>query len=107
MAGQVLYDREMLTTVLVGHQRQSAQFCLCGWGELGKSHAEHVADVYERAAVAGLATERDEAREALRTLFFAVTDDMKPGAGDEPRRRLITVLCDTQKMIVERPRAST
>jgi hypothetical protein len=27
-----------------------SRWCLCGWGDLGKSHAAHVADAYEAAA---------------------------------------------------------
>jgi hypothetical protein len=44
------YDRELLISTLVYHQRKDAQYCLCGWGKLGASHAEHVADVYEQSA---------------------------------------------------------
>jgi hypothetical protein len=44
------YDREALVQVLVQHQRMTSQFCLCGWGELGKSHPAHIADAYEAAA---------------------------------------------------------
>lgn len=46
------YDREVLTTVLVYHQRKtidSVYGCACGWADLGKSHAEHIADVYEQS----------------------------------------------------------
>lgn len=41
------YDRAVLVEVLVYHQRLDAQYCACGWGRLGQSHADHVADVYE------------------------------------------------------------
>ena len=43
----IRYDRDVLVQVLVFHQRQDPQYCTCGWGELGKSHADHVADIYE------------------------------------------------------------
>lgn len=59
---QVRYDREVLTTVLVYHQRASVQFCACGWGELGKSHADHVANVYEQS-VGAVATTSSENKE--------------------------------------------
>jgi hypothetical protein len=36
----------ILIEVLIAHQRQDIQYCLCGWGELGKSHPEHVAGIY-------------------------------------------------------------
>lgn len=42
------YDRRRLVDVLVYHQRATSQHCACGWGKLGASHAEHVADVYEQ-----------------------------------------------------------
>lgn len=34
--------------VLVAHQRHRGG-CLCGWSELGKSHAAHVAQVLDAA----------------------------------------------------------
>jgi hypothetical protein len=46
------YDREVLIKVLVYHQRQDAQYCTCGWGVLGESHAAHIADVYEASVIA-------------------------------------------------------
>lgn len=55
------YDREVLIEVLVYHQRADARFCTCGWGELGRSHAKHIADVYEEAVIAPLG--RDGAHE--------------------------------------------
>lgn len=39
-----LSERDELIEILVAHQRQSSQFCLCGWGKLGASHPAHVAD---------------------------------------------------------------
>lgn len=48
----VTYDRDVLVQVLVYHQRQDSQSCLCGWDKLGASHPEHVADMYEQALVA-------------------------------------------------------
>jgi hypothetical protein len=46
----VTYDRELLIRVLVYHQRKDSQYCACGWGVLGASHAAHVTDVYETCA---------------------------------------------------------
>ncbi len=43
------YDRDVLTTTLVYHQRKDSASCCCGWSVLGASHAEHVADVYEES----------------------------------------------------------
>jgi hypothetical protein len=54
---QPLYDREVLVTVLVYHARTNTSACHCGWGtaaaQLGMSHPEHVADVYEQSVNGG------------------------------------------------------
>ena len=42
------YQR-LAAAVLVAHQRRNAGSCLCGWSELGRSHAEHVAGVLAAA----------------------------------------------------------
>lgn len=34
-------NRPTMIEVLVAHQRQDAGSCLCGWADLGRSHAEH------------------------------------------------------------------
>lgn len=47
--GQVAYDRGVLVNVLVYHQRVNLRGCGCGWDALGRSHPEHVADVYEES----------------------------------------------------------
>lgn len=44
---EVKYDREVLIEILVYHYRKDDASCGCGWAELGRSHAAHVADVYE------------------------------------------------------------
>lgn len=49
MRTDVSYDREVLVEVLVYHWRRDAASCGCGWSELGRSHAAHVADVFELA----------------------------------------------------------
>ena len=41
------YDRDVLVDVFVYHFRRDSASCGCGWAELGRSHAAHVADVYE------------------------------------------------------------
>lgn len=41
------YNREVLVNTLVYHQHREDSSCICGWAELGRSHPEHVADVYE------------------------------------------------------------
>lgn len=46
---EVPYDRETLVEVLVYHYRKDNASCGCGWVELGKSHPEHVANVYEQS----------------------------------------------------------
>jgi hypothetical protein len=51
-SGSPVYDREVLIEVLVYHYRKDMEGCGCGWAELGRSHPEHVADVYQ-ASVTG------------------------------------------------------
>lgn len=41
------YNRELLVEILVYHYRTNSAGCGCGWAELGKSHPEHIANVYE------------------------------------------------------------
>lgn len=42
------HNREALIEIITYHYRKTFQYCACGWGELGKSHPEHVVDVYEQ-----------------------------------------------------------
>lgn len=48
------YDRKILVTTLIYHWRTKANRCECGWGSLGASFPEHVADEYEKAVILGL-----------------------------------------------------
>ena len=45
--------KRLAAAVLVAHQQRANSSCLCGWGvaaaELGKSYAEHVAEVLDAA----------------------------------------------------------
>lgn len=41
--------RRLAASILVAHQRKDAATCLCGWSELGHSHAEHVAEILDLA----------------------------------------------------------
>jgi hypothetical protein len=50
MAAVMIYDRAALVDTLVYHQRRDIRYCTCGWDALGKSHPEHVANVYEQVA---------------------------------------------------------
>lgn len=54
----VPYVRELLELVTIYHPQLDNSNCLCGWGRwpahLGRSHAAHVADVYEVLARGGL-----------------------------------------------------
>ena len=43
------YNRAVLVDVLVYHWATATSGCGCGWGVLGASHPEHVADVYEES----------------------------------------------------------
>lgn len=44
-----LDDRKVLVDVLANHWATRTSGCGCGWAELGRSHPEHVADIYNRA----------------------------------------------------------
>lgn len=39
--------RDALVEVITHHHRSRIEGCGCGWSDLGRSHSEHVADVYE------------------------------------------------------------
>ena len=52
MSDTVPYERDVLVRVIVYHQRHTIGPCACGWFELGRSHAEHVATVYEESVTA-------------------------------------------------------
>jgi hypothetical protein len=41
------FVREIMISVLVYHQPTNTSGCHCGWGELGRSHPEHVVEIYE------------------------------------------------------------
>jgi hypothetical protein len=48
------YDRTILIMILVYHYRKTDSIssgCGCGWNELGKSHPDHVADIYEQSVL--------------------------------------------------------
>ena len=51
--------RRLAEALLVAHQRRDSGSCLCGWSELGKSHAAHVAVVLD---VAGALKDRPPSR---------------------------------------------
>lgn len=53
MEGVLIHDHDLLVEVLVYHWRTSTSACGCGWSELGRSHAEHVAQVYEQSLAMG------------------------------------------------------
>lgn len=44
---------ETAEQVLVAHQRLDIRSCLCGWAELGKSHARHQVAMLGEAGVLG------------------------------------------------------
>lgn len=46
----VTYDRGLLVEAVMYHHKDNIKGCFCGWSELGACHAQHVADVYEKAA---------------------------------------------------------
>lgn len=76
MAVALPYDRAVLVEVLVYHQRRDLQHCMCGWGELGASHPEHVADVYEQCVKAAK-------REQLVDFALWISNVWDPENGDD------------------------
>ena len=40
-------QRDHLVQTLIYHQPTETSACICVWGELGRSHAEHVVQVFE------------------------------------------------------------
>jgi hypothetical protein len=50
-----LADRDEAERILIAHQRRDIRGCLCGWGELGRSHPAHQVEVL---AAAGLFREQ-------------------------------------------------
>lgn len=53
--------------ILVAHQRHSPSHCLCGWSELGLSHADHQVQMLRRAGV--LRQDTTEEWGVLRDVF--------------------------------------
>ncbi len=47
-----VYDRAVLVEVVIYHHKPRIEGCACGWAEIGRSWAEHVADVYEASVAA-------------------------------------------------------
>jgi hypothetical protein len=42
---------EAAALILIDHQRHSIRACLCGWSELGRSHAVHQAAMLREAGL--------------------------------------------------------
>jgi hypothetical protein len=49
---------EAAATVLVAHQRKDIGSCLCGWAELGRSHAVHQAVQLRMAGLLARSSDR-------------------------------------------------
>jgi hypothetical protein len=45
------FNRDVMMTVLIYHQRKDISVCGCGWSKLGHSHAKHVVEVYEMSMI--------------------------------------------------------
>lgn len=48
----ISYSHDVLVEVLTYHQHTATSSCICGWAELGRSHPEHVAHIYELTMIA-------------------------------------------------------
>jgi len=59
---------DAVAALLIEHARFDIKGCRCGWQELGKSHAEHVAKELDAA---GLLATRAQAPEHLSNLWGA------------------------------------
>lgn len=70
MEETIKYDREVLIEILIYHYRKDSSSCGCGWGELGRSHCAHVADVYEACIKANRVT-------LLRAYKIEITKDKR------------------------------
>lgn len=93
------YDRDVLVHVVTYHGRNGIEGCRCGWSVLGKSHSEHVANVYE-AMVAGKSAEGKpmkkiyvQRKNESTLLSIEVNDNMSIG-WDPSTRSIITVDTD-------------
>lgn len=97
------YVRSVLVEVLVYHYRTDTSGCGCGWAELGRSHPEHVADVYEMAV--GLRADHDACHatppkvepgsaEGFTILRWACGVHMQFAFGDVEARLLRKGACD-------------
>jgi hypothetical protein len=42
---------ELAEATLVAHQRHTIRSCLCGWSELGRSHARHQVQMLREAGL--------------------------------------------------------
>lgn len=102
--------------ILVAHQRYSIEGCLCGWSELGKSHAKHQATMLREA---GLLAQHDESSkgESVTPLKKLILDGLAiftedfagvrtlvcVAEGEDQANWLINSLAGYHKVEVERP----
>lgn len=84
-------DQERVTQLLIVHQRADAGHCLCGWGVLGASYAEHVAKVL---ADDGAIRDASRAQVAIdRTVAILEKYDAIPnGSGQVNIRQVLSLL---------------
>ncbi len=50
-AGRLLPEGRLAEAILIAHQRLDYRSCLCGWGELGRSHPAHQVAMLREAAL--------------------------------------------------------
>ncbi|SDU42220.1 hypothetical protein [Jiangella alkaliphila] len=73
----------VVAAVLVAHQRNTAGSCLCGWSELGHSHAGHVTEVLASARLLAAAP-------VVRDGFTIEAPPVTPGARPKDLEVLLT-----------------
>lgn len=44
-------NRDTAEAILVAHQRMDIRGCLCGWNEIGRSHAKHQVEMLAKAGL--------------------------------------------------------
>lgn len=80
-------EREVLAGILIEHTRMNIERCRCGWSDLGRSHARHVADAIlaEGFHLTPTAVLEDAGPEAGHTFEVSVRSRGSGGVLDGPK----------------------
>jgi hypothetical protein len=66
---------QLAEAILIAHQRHTIGSCLCGWAQLGKSHAGHVVDMLRKAGLLDDHADPEPARAMLRESGILAADN--------------------------------